>query len=599
MQLPPLVADPLQAIDLAFAESAAKPGFNPRQDYAEALRQQLQQSPELLQQVPLLNTISPQEIPARALVRYRGMVQDMLNPEFFLGAFQERMADGQSPRWRSGLYRDSVQAVDCGEMSEERIDQDSVVMMERQQLYCVPIPGETIWIQQRNYPHQSGHRTAECSPVRKRGLDLVQEEELHPENHQEMNQEDVVAMETDGPAPSDKRTKPDAIPSDTTQNSRAELHFPVDDQPGCACLIKVYDSDPGLKICDVVEFFGILSFESEQAAFPNPENDPMMEEEALGAPPPSLVPRLHCVLLEKLAPSSELLSGIPPQLPQIDIAAARATCLAALASSLGGDQLAAEYALLQLLSSVHGRTPGFVLGKFSLNLACKGFDWSPLGRLLHQLLPRMVQIPLSIEGLNKAPFSPVKNYNTNRLKSGILQLSDATQLVLDESVLNPGRLDSIGLLNVKALGLVLAQQQVEYDFQYYRTTLNVDLPTLVTSEGKSMLPVDCMVSVVPSANQAGGSQVLEPGIAEGLRAYLAHCRQLEYSVPETVSKSVETEFVNERQKNANVTAETLNYWLQTARLVSLSFGSSQLTPELWVHMRTLESQRESRIKTGC
>jgi len=31
-----------------------------------------------------------------SLVRYRGMVQDMLNPEFFLGVYQEKLSSGET-----------------------------------------------------------------------------------------------------------------------------------------------------------------------------------------------------------------------------------------------------------------------------------------------------------------------------------------------------------------------------------------------------------------------------------------------------------------------------------------------------------------------
>eukprot|EP00656_Telonema_subtile_P002739 TRINITY_DN11253_c0_g1_i5.p1 TRINITY_DN11253_c0_g1~~TRINITY_DN11253_c0_g1_i5.p1 ORF type:complete len:387 (-),score=78.92 TRINITY_DN11253_c0_g1_i5:40-1200(-) len=371
--------------------------------------------------------------------------------------------------------------------------------------------------------------------------------------------------------------------------------FPVRDQPGCACVVKVYSEQPGLKICDVVEFFGILSFEPEQAAFSNPENDPMHEEESLAAPPASLVPRLHCVVFEKLTPAAPLLSGVPAQL-QLNTRAARDMTLGALTTVLGGDALAAEFTLLQLLSSVHARTPGFVLGKLSLNLTSKEFGWGPLSEVLQQILPRFVMIPLSIQNLCSAPFSPTKDYVTNRLRAGILQLSAGTHLMLDESSLQPGNLDQTGLLNMKALGLLLTQQQVEFDFQYHQTAMDVDLPTLVTSEGKTMLPVDCVLPVQSKwLSPTASPGPLDPCAADNMRAYLAQCRHSEFTVSETMSKALEQDFVATRQQNSSVTPETLNSWLQLARLVSGSFGQAELTPELWAYTRELERKRMARV----
>lgn len=82
-----------------------------------------------------------------------------------------------------------------------------------------------------------------------------------------------------------------------------------------------------------------------------------------------------------------------------------------------------------------------------------------------------------------------KDYDGNRLVSGILQLSAHTHLVLDETCLAPGQLDSNGVHNVAALGTLISQQKVDYDFQFYKLGFQTDIPVLVLSEGKSMLPV--------------------------------------------------------------------------------------------------------------
>jgi hypothetical protein len=82
-----------------------------------------------------------------------------------------------------------------------------------------------------------------------------------------------------------------------------------------------------------------------------------------------------------------------------------------------------------------------------------------------------------------------KDYDGNRLLSGILQLSAHTHLVLDETCLEPGQLDSNGVHNVAALGTLISQQKVDYDFQYYKLEFQTDVPVLVLSEGKSLLPV--------------------------------------------------------------------------------------------------------------
>ena len=51
---------------------------------------------------------------------------------------------------------------------------------------------------------------------------------------------------------------------------------------------------------------------------------------------------------------------------------------------------------------------------------------------------------MSIESLNSQNFSPCKDYSANRLQTGVLQLASCTNLVVDETTLNPGHLDANG-----------------------------------------------------------------------------------------------------------------------------------------------------------
>ena len=46
--------------------------------------------------------------------------------------------------------------------------------------------------------------------------------------------------------------------------------------------------------------------------------------------------------------------------------------------------------------------------------------------------------------MNKSRFTPAKDYKANRLQTGVLQLSARTHLVVDETVLETGQLDTNG-----------------------------------------------------------------------------------------------------------------------------------------------------------
>lgn len=84
-----------------------------------------------------------------------------------------------------------------------------------------------------------------------------------------------------------------------------------------------------------------------------------------------------------------------------------------------------------------------------------------------------------------------KDYDCNRLTSGVLQLSKNTHLVLDETQMQPGQLDNNGVLNIASIGNMIVSQRINYDFKFYKLDFDCDIPVLIFSEGTSLLPVSC------------------------------------------------------------------------------------------------------------
>lgn len=82
-----------------------------------------------------------------------------------------------------------------------------------------------------------------------------------------------------------------------------------------------------------------------------------------------------------------------------------------------------------------------------------------------------------------------KDYECNRITSGLLQLTHNTHLILDETKLTPGHLSQSGVRAVSAISDVINYQKVTYDFNYFPMEFDCDIPILILSEGKSLLPV--------------------------------------------------------------------------------------------------------------
>lgn len=68
--------------------------------------------------------------------------------------------------------------------------------------------------------------------------------------------------------------------------------------------------------------------------------------------------------------------------------------------------------------------------------------------------------------------------------------------MLDETKLQAGKLENGGVKAVSSVAYLINNQKVKCDFQFFDIELNVDIPILVLSEGKSMLPSNCHVPLM-------------------------------------------------------------------------------------------------------
>ncbi len=230
-----------------------------------------------------------------------------------------------------------------------------------------------------------------------------------------------------------------------------------------------------------------------------------------------------------------------------------------------GDSLAAEYLICHLISRVYLRRDVLTLGKFSINLFNVPLheNYSKrLATIIQLLLDKAHYMALSVENLNQLSFVPRKDYDANRLVAGALQLPDGTHLVLDETRMGAGgQLTQRGLSNLTALGSLISWQRLEYDFQYHRLEFRHDVPCLVASEGRSMLPSDCQVMLRPEEPagptavrerfSSAGAALLQPELLVALRRYLCVARAAEFEVTEEAQKAVQEDFVYERQQQQN------------------------------------------------
>ncbi|CAK7339947.1 unnamed protein product [Dovyalis caffra] len=585
-----LLANPLGAVRLTFDKSiwsGSDPSSFDGKDWgAVDLFRHFLFDQAQLSQVPILNGATINWIKPNTLVRFRGMIQDMLGNEFYVGAYK----DGSV--WRTNKF------MDISECPVE-INSPEMRLWERRLLCCVPVPGLNSWAKST-----SEVAVNRCMDLTSDQRDKRRRMDIEAIDHNDFS----VSVDGFEDSPSAKRMREDPSSSqyqDPKNEGACSSHIMVPDvdRDSLPCLVKIYDSpESELKLNDVFEFVGVLTFDSELPAEKD-DNDEFSNgfcDDVSVNLPPNKVPRLHCVIHRKLAVSDFLQNSLLVEPKPHSVKEARKALLTHLTSILGNDGVAAHFMLLHLLSRVHARADNVAVGKLSLNLTCISKETAcafgaKLGILIKNLLPFTKSIPLTVEYLNTASLAPKKDYQINRLMPGVLQLAEGSHLIVDETRLETGTLNSVGVENARLLKALAELQKVEYDFKYYKMEMAADVQLLILSEGKSnIVPADIIIPFEPSS--VGSSEAVPVEVLEAWRGYLAAVRSLPHSIESDMQKMVENDLVTARQADRSLGSQDFSRWLTMGRLISASFGETSLSLEHWQMVKELERLRRDRLK---
>ncbi|KAJ8014333.1 hypothetical protein DPEC_G00039150 [Dallia pectoralis] len=615
------INNPLGVVEEMFAQGNANPEWEAK--VLEYFKGQLKEK-EAYSWIPSLNDVPLHYLKPNSLVKFRCLVQDMFDPEFYMGVYETVDPSTKAKVLRFGKYKD---VTECGVEFNSR----NAVTAERQTFYCVPIPGESSWAKEISFltaPHSYANSsqarvvpsTSYIPSRQKRSYEEDDDMDTQPQKQREPQTESHANGDS-------KRQETEASSSRTTSPSKAsshlDLNFPLPGEGGPACLVKVYENLDSFKLNDMLEVCGILSVnpllsvlgeEKDPSAFLLDPTQSMetLEEQRAHDPPASLVPRLHMLYARPLQHNNPLL---PPGSAEdqsafvssflVEMASVRAELLAYLTHVLLGDALASEYLLLHLISSVYARRDVLPLGKFTLNLSGCPSNSSyteKLYQVIQELVPCSYRLSMSLHNMNSLRLVPKKDYVANRLVSGALQLARNTSLVLDETRLEQGQLDASGVRNITALGNLISWQKVDYDFNFHQMEFPSNINVLVTSEGRSLLPSDSQVPLQPQVTPpnleeylATVHMALQTSQINKFRVYLSLARTLDYSISDEVTKAVEDDFVDMRKDDPqSVTAEDLHRMLVLARLLSLSLGQTTLSREGWMRAKHIDMLRRSR-----
>lgn len=385
-------------------------------------------------------------------------------------------------------------------------------------------------------------------------------------------------------------------------------NYPVPDNFGTPLWAKFYPPHE-IKPNDLVDCLGILSEAPSQLARG-------MGASALDDVPAPDAPRFHVVLME---PAGEGHPLIPNNAEEREvrrlevyaqITAARQSMLEWMACALGGDALAAEYLLFNLISRPTLRQDQVTEGHLPLNFIVPAESaplagdskWtrsvrSRIEHVLETLCTRRHTLELTPEVFESRNLVPYISPITDRLESGILQLPSGTHLLIDEENVSRMLQKPEAKDKLEDVACFIHNQTVHYDVISYKLPFHIDCPVVVLSQGKSIFEITCALPIHSDLSTPAPHHVDEDQL-NLWRALIGFLRLAEWSCQdEQVLSAIEDDFVNIRllQGNEVLTPELFVVWNIIARSSAVSQGHSTLTEAGWAEIKGLEASRLQRL----
>jgi len=562
-------------------------------------------------------------IPPHSLVRYRGLVQDVFEPEIYASLLRGRVpvTDQDTPtKFITTKYRECVEPV--AGMELEDMGRDG--FGQRGACYCVPLPGESAW--SRAAAAAARRQQLHCVPSASATVGAAQKRGRSEDDDVEMGSEEPAKPRkqcTEGTRAMSKTCGNNGARSTADKAADFGLNFPLswEAQHGrgasMPCIVKLYDDDAeSLRLCDTIEILGVLCMNPELTNFQASHLDEIGLGSDARQPSAALVPRIHAMHVRRLPHYHPLLPFSPDWLSEARlvsvyqrnmgspeaVAAARDAAIAQLTRHLNGDALAAEYLLMLLVSRSFGLHGNQSLGSWALNIT----NWpsnvpvTSLSDAASELVPRSVCLQVSTETLNSRHWRPRKDFEANRLVAAQLQLAPGTLLVLDETCLSEGTVSGEGVKALAAIGSLVTEQKLTCDYQSYDVQIPLELSCVLVSKQRSIIK-DLEV-VLPVSSQSldctqSVASVAQPSSLDAARLLLGLVTRSPrpLHIPDDAAHRLSADFAAVRQE-FQVNSSLCHAWLALARAQCLTFAEEALTADRWHAVLGSERQRLQRCR---
>eukprot|EP00397_Hematodinium_sp_SG-2012_P020756 GEMP01021405.1.p1 GENE.GEMP01021405.1~~GEMP01021405.1.p1 ORF type:complete len:487 (+),score=101.61 GEMP01021405.1:48-1508(+) len=454
-------------------------------------------------------------------------------------------------------------------------------LRERETYYCVPIPGETLWAREVA-PTMADPVPCDLPMRPKRARDETEGSTMTCD--EEVDMEGASAAKKASTATGDNKESVPATDSGGKLDFNLPLPWEVDIKRTRCVVVKTYDSEgKALRVMDVVDVVGILHMD-----FIEYPDDWKTGTRGISY---ALAPRLHAISVTRRPYFNPA-----PIISDMNASMIREALLQYLQNFVHGDVIAACYALFGLIQREFKRVDEESYGSINIGLQLADEHATRFAECVRSLMPHVAVLPVSIESLSTFRWFPKKNYESETVMSGLLQLSPGTAVILDENPLVEGKLVEDGLKNLLSIKSYLARNVVDADFEFYPVPLPTYHSNFVLSSGKTpLLEPDVMCPVEPKDTDR---VIPDDNMMSAFRSYIAKC-VTESSGPmnfeAALTNQLPQDFSQMRQKH-NVPSSMCNIWTALARLNAISRGETKIKMDHWREILQMEEMRRERLK---
>lgn len=525
---------------------------------------------EIKASIPSLNRVAPNQVLRDGvLVRFRCMVQDNLDK-----VLKHKRVGEVDLKYRRGLEGVST----AGQFSREYYDVERFVVVSVPGEALEPVSEDLVPLyvsgvsDKRDRPEEMADETVPPKRVRE-CVDGEEPPAMIP-----------VSIAADAePSASPTPTVPHPIPDELVSAEVASRRV--------SAVLNMCDMNCELKLHDVVEVIGIAS--------------KLVPEDCLGFP-----------ICDYSIEVIDVLRVFEPQvdaLTQEQAGIARSALKTVLARLLGDDQVAAEYLLLQLVSSrVAGNEALPTLGSWGL---CLSNADTVNVKLLSQFIEAVVDgsfvsLETSNSVLSSEKFYPVRPVESDFTHAGILQLPSNSTVVLDERALGEG---PVNALNILALTKAVREQEIMGVFgssDIINFKLDCRFVILNSGTNKSIFgntnPAYGVLGSSPfvtvDVRPTGAQELTQTDIClsesdlKAIRTYVRTTKTLvgKVSITEPVIEQFQIDWVESRKNDNSIPTEDIDAWATLLRVLAASHGSTETSMDEWKSVIQLEAERRIR-----